>query len=197
MTTDQTRATVRALYDAIGNQRVADFLSLVGEQVSFWLPSGGHAGRWLPNHLAAVSFPAVGGLLGYAQVRPHHLFAHGERAVALLDVTAELTCGLPSSMRIAETWTVRPENVVEVRPWAWDTRVLMRLADWVRAEEDGVCKYVKSSAEPEYGMSKLGLAQVLNRGCPRGAFERAWLQAVKDGESAAGTDRRRTEPLTA
>lgn len=197
MTTDQTRTTVRALYDAIGERRVGDFLSLAGDQVNFWLPQASPARRWLPNHLAAVSFPAVGGLLGFTQVRPYHLFAHGERAVVLLDVTAELSSGLPSAMHVAETWQVRPGNVVEVRPWAWDTRVLMRLGDWVRAAEDGARQHTEASDEPEYGMSKLGLAQVLNRGCSRGAFERAWLQAVKDGESAAGAHRCRTEPLSA
>lgn len=196
MTTDQTRATVRALYEAIDSQSVPDFLSLVDEQVSFRLPSAMSARRWLPNHLAAVSFPAVSGLLGLTQVRPHHLFVHGERAVALLDVTAELSSGLPSSIHVAETWTVRPGKVVEVRPWAWDTRVLVRLADWVRAAEDGARRHGEPvSEEPAYSMSKLGLAQVLNSGCSRRVFERAWL-AMSD-EVMTATHCARTEPLTA
>jgi ketosteroid isomerase-like protein len=196
MTTDQTRATVRALYDAIGNQRVSDFLALVDDQVSFRLPGGGPTSRWLPNHLAAVFFPAVSGLLGLTQVRPHHLFAHGDRAVALLDVSAELSSGERSTRRVAETWTVRPGKAVEVRPWGWDTRILVQLADWVRAADDASRRQVESDGL-DYGMPKPGLVKVLNSGCSRGAFERAWLHAVDTDEIAVRAHRERTRPLTA
>lgn len=53
----------------------------------------------------------------------YHLFVHGTRAVALIE--------LDGVEMAAETWEVREDTGVAITRYEWDVAVLARLAYWV------------------------------------------------------------------
>lgn len=120
---EANREVVQAIYDAAATGDFACVQSLLADDIVL-LESDSHPtpGRSEGKPAVLAAMGRLVEVLRTTEVRVHEILADGpERVAALIDAIGTDSTGQPYSMPVVELFLVRDGQVVEIRPFYYDT----------------------------------------------------------------------------
>lgn len=127
MTTVQetTRDIVQKAYDGMTSGDIEGFLGQLADDVVLVEPDGGPVGgTYSGRDNLGKAFASIAAGLGLQGMTLNRLIVQDDRAVGFVDVVCASPSGETITMALLESWLVRDGQVVEIRPFWWDTAAL-------------------------------------------------------------------------